>query len=166
MLAIYAFISLHQKDRNVLRQQMTPLETDVLVIGAGGAGMYAALEAARTRSVQPGALLLGATTQARGELGMDEDDLGDEGRRESRALSPCPRGACSSSRTPGKDGAIRPRAAQAAGFFSCGMRIGRLPGCNCHPAAEESQFSDIGPKRDENVSGWRKAVNSDRIRTQ
>ena len=26
---------------------MTPLETDVLVIGAGGAGMYAALEAAR-----------------------------------------------------------------------------------------------------------------------
>ena len=27
---------------------MTPLETDVLVIGAGGAGMYAALEAARS----------------------------------------------------------------------------------------------------------------------
>jgi succinate dehydrogenase / fumarate reductase flavoprotein subunit len=47
-LAIYAFISLYQKDRNVPRQQVTPLETDVLVIGAGGAGMYAALEAART----------------------------------------------------------------------------------------------------------------------
>jgi succinate dehydrogenase flavoprotein subunit len=31
----------------VLRQQVTPLETDVLVIGAGGAGMYAALEAAQ-----------------------------------------------------------------------------------------------------------------------
>jgi succinate dehydrogenase / fumarate reductase, flavoprotein subunit len=31
----------------VLRQQVTPLETDVLVIGAGGAGMYAALEAAK-----------------------------------------------------------------------------------------------------------------------
>ena len=30
----------------MLRQQVTPLETDVLVIGAGGAGMYAALEAA------------------------------------------------------------------------------------------------------------------------
>jgi succinate dehydrogenase/fumarate reductase flavoprotein subunit len=46
--AIYAFISLYQKDRNVPRQQVTPLESDVLVIGAGGAGMYAALEAART----------------------------------------------------------------------------------------------------------------------
>jgi succinate dehydrogenase / fumarate reductase flavoprotein subunit len=46
-LAIYAFISLYQKDRKVPRQQVTPLETDVLVIGAGGAGMYAALEAAR-----------------------------------------------------------------------------------------------------------------------
>ena len=31
----------------MLRQQVTPLETDVLVIGAGGAGMYAALEAAK-----------------------------------------------------------------------------------------------------------------------
>jgi succinate dehydrogenase / fumarate reductase, flavoprotein subunit len=31
----------------VTPEEMTPLETDVLVIGAGGAGMYAALEAAR-----------------------------------------------------------------------------------------------------------------------
>lgn len=34
-------------DRDVTPEVMTPLETDVLVIGAGGAGMYAALEAAR-----------------------------------------------------------------------------------------------------------------------
>jgi succinate dehydrogenase / fumarate reductase, flavoprotein subunit len=35
------------KDRDVAPEAMTPLESDVLVIGAGGAGMYAALEAAR-----------------------------------------------------------------------------------------------------------------------
>src|ERR1700727_2082641 len=47
MLATYASISLCWKDRNVPLRQVTPLETDVLVIGAGGAGMYAALEAAK-----------------------------------------------------------------------------------------------------------------------
>jgi succinate dehydrogenase / fumarate reductase, flavoprotein subunit len=36
------------KDCDVQPEEMTPLETDVLVIGAGGAGMYAALEAARS----------------------------------------------------------------------------------------------------------------------
>src|ERR1700679_4289545 len=35
------------EDCDVTPEVMTPLETDVLVIGAGGAGMYAALEAAR-----------------------------------------------------------------------------------------------------------------------
>src|ERR1700685_1798317 len=35
------------KDYEVAPEAMTPLESDVLVIGAGGAGMYAALEAAR-----------------------------------------------------------------------------------------------------------------------
>jgi len=35
------------KGRDVAPEAMTPLESDVLVIGAGGAGMYAALEAAR-----------------------------------------------------------------------------------------------------------------------
>jgi succinate dehydrogenase / fumarate reductase, flavoprotein subunit len=35
------------EDCDVPPEVMTPLETDVLVIGAGGAGMYAALEAAR-----------------------------------------------------------------------------------------------------------------------
>jgi succinate dehydrogenase / fumarate reductase flavoprotein subunit/fumarate reductase flavoprotein subunit len=40
--------SIHiDEDRDVPPEVMTPLETDVLVIGAGGAGMYAALEAAR-----------------------------------------------------------------------------------------------------------------------
>src|ERR1700744_571685 len=35
------------EDCDVTPEVMTPLETDVLVIGAGGAGMYAALEAAK-----------------------------------------------------------------------------------------------------------------------
>jgi succinate dehydrogenase/fumarate reductase flavoprotein subunit len=42
-----AFIFNVNEDCDVLRQEIAPLETDVLVIGAGGAGMYAALEAAR-----------------------------------------------------------------------------------------------------------------------
>src|ERR1700735_5569300 len=36
-----------QGNMNVSPEVMTPLQTDVLVIGAGGAGMYAALEAAK-----------------------------------------------------------------------------------------------------------------------
>ena len=38
---------LRNKDDDVTLELMAPLETDVLVIGAGGAGMYAALEAAQ-----------------------------------------------------------------------------------------------------------------------
>ena len=70
------------EDYEVAPEVMTPLESDVLVIGAGGAGMYAALEAARAGA---SVILADRSLISRGGATSDGADDGRRGARRTNA---------------------------------------------------------------------------------